>query len=47
MLTSAKIGKENGATRIRKPGYLNLSNETVNRNHRLAGCILFNNSNTK
>jgi hypothetical protein len=29
MLTSAKIGKENGATRTRKPepGYLNLSIE--------------------
>jgi hypothetical protein len=26
MLTSAKIGKQNGDTRTRKPGYLNLSN---------------------
>jgi hypothetical protein len=31
MLTSAKIGKQNGGTRTRtpKPGYLNLSNNTV------------------
>ena len=40
MLTSAKVGKQNGDTRTRKPGYLNLSNGPkladvdVNQNNR-------------
>jgi hypothetical protein len=32
MLTSAEIGKQNGDTRTRKPGYLNLSNVTFRLN---------------
>jgi hypothetical protein len=38
MLTSAKIGKQNGDTRTRKPepGYLNLSNiENITREHKI------------
>jgi hypothetical protein len=36
MLTSAKIGKQNGDTRTRKtePGYLNLSNINAQPNHK-------------